>query len=528
MGETGEPRAPLLLRGARRLARAARAALPRRRQKPRGLQLASMTALYEPCGDDSCAEGGAGPGAPLSDWAALLPAPAAWLQQQLSSLQLPQLPPWAAAPRGAEGAPGFAAPAGAGGRLPIVDTSNTLPALLLAGRAGGGGGGSGDAEAADCGAHSLVAVGHRHWGNWWDGRGLLKVKIYDFAVYADAREARAALAAAFFPSAGGAGGGWRALRRQRAAARREAGAGAPAERAAAAAPAPAAAAGPGAGEEPGWPLAQLPFGSWWQPLLAPAQPEASAALKSAEAGGGDNDGDGGAAAPEAGRRRRKLLRLRLRRRRRTADGAPVLAAAAAAQPEGAALAEALRTSRDCGVSLLLRAARDIPLPALREEYEKVLKRRLARVGGDPSDPALGQLLDSFSTASRLPPAALAPGGGAVRRGASIVFVRRGATVEARVGHYSLGSVTSAHLGDALLDLYLGPQPVSAAAKEAAAQTLAKIVAAAGGGGGESGGESGGAGAAVYYSPRGPERLRCAGGGGGGGGGADASACVVEL
>ncbi|GIL66778.1 hypothetical protein Vafri_20287 [Volvox africanus] len=33
----------------------------------------------------------------------------------------------------------------------------------------------------------LLAVGSRQWGSggWWDGRGLLRVKIYDFAIYAD-------------------------------------------------------------------------------------------------------------------------------------------------------------------------------------------------------------------------------------------------------------------------------------------------------------------------------------------------------
>lgn len=34
----------------------------------------------------------------------------------------------------------------------------------------------------------LLTVGTRHWGNWWDGRGLLKVKIYDFALYVDGQQ----------------------------------------------------------------------------------------------------------------------------------------------------------------------------------------------------------------------------------------------------------------------------------------------------------------------------------------------------
>jgi hypothetical protein len=34
----------------------------------------------------------------------------------------------------------------------------------------------------------LLTVGCRNWGNWWDGRGLLRVKIYDFAIYVDGEQ----------------------------------------------------------------------------------------------------------------------------------------------------------------------------------------------------------------------------------------------------------------------------------------------------------------------------------------------------
>jgi hypothetical protein len=37
----------------------------------------------------------------------------------------------------------------------------------------------------------LLTVGCRNWGNWWDGRGLLRVKIYDFAIYVDGEQVRA-------------------------------------------------------------------------------------------------------------------------------------------------------------------------------------------------------------------------------------------------------------------------------------------------------------------------------------------------
>jgi hypothetical protein len=37
-------------------------------------------------------------------------------------------------------------------------------------------------------SRQLLTVGCRHWGNWWDGRGLLRVKIYDFAIYIDGQQ----------------------------------------------------------------------------------------------------------------------------------------------------------------------------------------------------------------------------------------------------------------------------------------------------------------------------------------------------
>ncbi|GIL78039.1 hypothetical protein Vretimale_7397 [Volvox reticuliferus] len=41
----------------------------------------------------------------------------------------------------------------------------------------------------------LLAVGSRQWGSggWWDGRGFLRVKIYDFAIYADPAKASYAI-----------------------------------------------------------------------------------------------------------------------------------------------------------------------------------------------------------------------------------------------------------------------------------------------------------------------------------------------
>uniref|UniRef100_A0A7S1X0F4 Chalcone isomerase domain-containing protein n=1 Tax=Tetraselmis chuii TaxID=63592 RepID=A0A7S1X0F4_9CHLO len=42
----------------------------------------------------------------------------------------------------------------------------------------------------DGSCQELAATGHRTWGSWKDGRGLLQIKIYDFALYVDKDKAR--------------------------------------------------------------------------------------------------------------------------------------------------------------------------------------------------------------------------------------------------------------------------------------------------------------------------------------------------
>lgn len=37
---------------------------------------------------------------------------------------------------------------------------------------------------------ALTTVGARFWGNWFDGRGLLRVKVYEFAIYIDRQQAQ--------------------------------------------------------------------------------------------------------------------------------------------------------------------------------------------------------------------------------------------------------------------------------------------------------------------------------------------------
>ena len=55
----------------------------------------------------------------------------------------------------------------------------------------------------------------------------------------------------------------------------------------------------------------------------------------------------------------------------------------------------LRSSKDIEMSLMVRASRNLPIKMLHAEYEKILKRRIQRVGGVTQDVALHQLLDCF-------------------------------------------------------------------------------------------------------------------------------------
>jgi len=48
---------------------------------------------------------------------------------------------------------------------------------------------------------------------------------------------------------------------------------------------------------------------------------------------------------------------------------------------------------------VVRASRNLPLALMRGEYERILRRRLAVVGGSPDDGALQEMLSSFRWAA---------------------------------------------------------------------------------------------------------------------------------
>jgi len=55
----------------------------------------------------------------------------------------------------------------------------------------------------------------------------------------------------------------------------------------------------------------------------------------------------------------------------------------------------LRSSNDMDMALVVRAARNLPIRLLAGEYERILKRRLAAVGGSPDDSALAEMVTCF-------------------------------------------------------------------------------------------------------------------------------------
>ncbi|GFR44649.1 hypothetical protein Agub_g5939 [Astrephomene gubernaculifera] len=258
----------------------------------------------------------------------------------------------------------------------------------------------------------LLAVGSRQWGNsgsWWDGRSLLRVKIYDFAIYANPVGSAAATAVA-------------ALAASRAS------------------------------------IDNNSTGSGWSPADA-----------------------------------------------------------------------LVPSSCPVDVSLTIRACRNLPLPLLRQEFERILLRRHQMAGGRADDPALQELLSYFSrdklpyhvltsspsSSSAATPASVSslasshpadyvagaagggagavlgageceagglPGGGgdAVRKGAAITFSRSsGGHLVTCAGGQVLGAVRSPPLAEALLGLYLGREPVSKRAKAAAGAALLDLAATEG-------------------------------------------------
>lgn len=126
---------------------------------------------------------------------------------------------------------------------------------------------------------------------------------------------------------------------------------------------------------------------------------------------------------------------------------------------------------------------------MSNEYEKILKRRLARVGGSTDDPSLSGFLSLFDS-ERLP-ARVQDEKNNVRKGtllfqtaqklclpigSTMCFKRgRDGTLSAFADDQKVGSVKSQALCTALFDLYLGDEPVSIDARTLAANRVLNMV-----------------------------------------------------
>lgn len=61
----------------------------------------------------------------------------------------------------------------------------------------------------------------------------------------------------------------------------------------------------------------------------------------------------------------------------------------------------LRSASDVKMALMVRASRNLPIKLLAGEYERILRRRLAVVGGSPNDTALAEMVRKFRCAASL-------------------------------------------------------------------------------------------------------------------------------
>ena len=72
-----------------------------------------------------------------------------------------------------------------------------------------------------------------------------------------------------------------------------------------------------------------------------------------------------------------------------------------AAPQDDLFYQRLRSASDVKMALMVRASRNLPIKLLAGEYERILRRRLAVVGGSPDDPALGKMIKKFRYSSHI-------------------------------------------------------------------------------------------------------------------------------
>ena len=135
--------------------------------------------------------------------------------------------------------------------------------------------------------------------------------------------------------------------------------------------------------------------------------------------------------------------------------------------------KSLRSTDDIDMSLMVRASRNLPIKLLAKEYERILKRRIQKVGGSQTDTALTLMLNSFDEKA-LPDNIKQ--GGSVKKGTLLTFTKQGSgTMTARANGQQLLTVESPKLCQAVFDLYLGDQPVSKESRQAAGDAVMGMI-----------------------------------------------------
>ena len=137
--------------------------------------------------------------------------------------------------------------------------------------------------------------------------------------------------------------------------------------------------------------------------------------------------------------------------------------------QNAQFCKSLRSSEDIDMSLMVRAARNLPIKLLAKEYERILRRRITKVGGSQTDAALDKMIKSFDEKA-LPDSIKQ--GGSVKKGTLLTFTKQGSgSMVARADGQELLKVESPKLCQAVFDLYLGDQPVSKESRQAAGDAV---------------------------------------------------------
>lgn len=162
-----------------------------------------------------------------------------------------------------------------------------------------------------------------------------------------------------------------------------------------------------------------------------------------------------------------LLQARLSALARNSSAFPV------GGSQHAQFCKSLRSTDDIDMSLMVRASRNLPIKLLAKEYERILKRRIQKVGGSQTDTALALMLKSFDEKA-LPDNIKQ--GGSVKKGTLLTFTKQGSgTMTARANGQQLLTVESPKLCQAVFDLYLGDQPVSTESRQAAGDAVMGMI-----------------------------------------------------